>query len=168
MIACVPTPFSHRWRMGMPKAAVLPVPVRAWPSRSTPARARGISRSWISEGVVNFASARARRMEGRTPRAANASGTGGCSVLSLMLLFREGVPRRLGVGACVNGTSQMAYVANDENGFYGARGLGSTCAAVEEAKGRARGGDFSARVRCQRHHAGRVGRPAQGQEDVGE
>ena len=38
----------------MPKAAVLPVPVRAWPSMSTPARARGISRSWISEGVTNF------------------------------------------------------------------------------------------------------------------
>ena len=44
---------------------------------------RGISSVWISDGVVNFGSASARRMDGRTPRAANASGTGGCSALSL-------------------------------------------------------------------------------------
>ena len=57
MIACVASPWSARWRMGMPKAAVLPVPVRAWPRMSTPVSALGISSAWISEGVSNFASA---------------------------------------------------------------------------------------------------------------
>ena len=51
----------------MPNAAVLPVPVRAWPRISTPASARGISRAWISEGVVNFASASA--LQDRWPHA---------------------------------------------------------------------------------------------------
>src|SRR6185312_77316 len=37
----------------------------------------------MSDGVMNLASANARRIEGRTPSAANASGTGGWSVLSL-------------------------------------------------------------------------------------
>src|SRR5437879_2833864 len=70
--------------MGMPKAAVLPVPVRAWPRMSTPASARGMSSDWISEGVTKLSTASARRMDGRTPSAAKASGSGGCSVLSLM------------------------------------------------------------------------------------
>jgi hypothetical protein len=37
---------------GMPKAAVLPVPVFAWPMTSLPSRASGISPAWIGEGVA--------------------------------------------------------------------------------------------------------------------
>src|SRR5436190_21233812 len=69
--------------MGMAKAAVLPVPVRAWPRKSPPASALGMSKVWISEGVSNFASASPRRMEERTPNAAKACGRGGCSALSV-------------------------------------------------------------------------------------
>ncbi len=43
---------SRRWMIGRPNAAVLPVPVRAWPMMSAPARATGIIFSWISEGVT--------------------------------------------------------------------------------------------------------------------
>ncbi len=49
---------SSFWRMGRPKAAVFPVPVRAWPRTSTPVRATGIIFSWISEGVEKWISAR--------------------------------------------------------------------------------------------------------------
>ena len=51
--ACVPgfcERGSRRSRMGMQKAAVLPVPVWAWPIRSMPARALGISPAWIGVG----------------------------------------------------------------------------------------------------------------------
>src|SRR5918992_819905 len=41
---------STSWTIGMPKARVLPVPVRAWPMRSTPARARGRQRVWMGKG----------------------------------------------------------------------------------------------------------------------
>ena len=36
---------------GMPKAAVLPVPVLAWPMTSWPSRASGISSAWIGDGL---------------------------------------------------------------------------------------------------------------------
>ncbi len=38
--------------MGMPKAPVLPLPVRAWTMRSCPSRIRGMTRSWTGVGVV--------------------------------------------------------------------------------------------------------------------
>ena len=38
--------------IGMPKAAVFPVPVWAWPMRSCPARSDGIERAWTSVGVT--------------------------------------------------------------------------------------------------------------------
>ncbi len=37
---------------GMPKAAVLPVPVLAWPMTSLPSSASGMSPAWIGEGVA--------------------------------------------------------------------------------------------------------------------
>ena len=37
-------------RVGKPKAAVLPVPVCAWPMTSLPSRASGIVNSWIGDG----------------------------------------------------------------------------------------------------------------------
>src|SRR5688572_27498327 len=111
MIACVETPLVARWRMGMAKAAVLPVPVRAWPRMSTPSSARGISMFWMAEGTVNFISASARRIDGRTPSAAKASGTGGCSALSLMrseALSWEHVTARgeRGRATCLGGDSR--------------------------------------------------------------
>ena len=36
--------------MGMPKAAVLPVPVCAWPITSRPARSTGMTALWMSVG----------------------------------------------------------------------------------------------------------------------
>ena len=36
---------------GRAKAAVLPVPVCAWPSTSRPANTSGIVRSWIGVGI---------------------------------------------------------------------------------------------------------------------
>ena len=38
--------------IGMPKAAVLPVPVCAWPMKSPPARNGGMARAWTSVGVT--------------------------------------------------------------------------------------------------------------------
>ena len=38
--------------IGMPKAAVLPVPVCAWPMRSSPRRSGGMARAWTSVGVT--------------------------------------------------------------------------------------------------------------------
>jgi len=43
VIACTPPPGLTRCNIGSAKAAVLPVPVRAWPRQSRPARATGIS-----------------------------------------------------------------------------------------------------------------------------
>ena len=40
------------WSSGMPKAAVLPVPVWAMPSRSLPDISAGMARVWIGVGVV--------------------------------------------------------------------------------------------------------------------
>ena len=47
--------------IGMPKAAVLPVPVCAWPIRSLPARSGPMARAWTSVGAVKpiFSMARA-------------------------------------------------------------------------------------------------------------
>ena len=42
---------SMRERIGSAKAAVLPVPVWAWPSRSAPASMTGMVSAWMGEGV---------------------------------------------------------------------------------------------------------------------
>ena len=51
----------------MPKARVLPVPVRAWPMRSVPIRATGRVISWIANGVVMPARSSASQISGGTP-----------------------------------------------------------------------------------------------------
>ena len=43
---------ARRWMMGSAKAAVLPVPVWAIPSRSRPARTMGMALAWIGVGAV--------------------------------------------------------------------------------------------------------------------
>ena len=58
----------------MAKAAVLPVPVWAWPIKSTPARARGISPAWIGVGSRYSASSSAASMTCDRPMAAKAEG----------------------------------------------------------------------------------------------
>jgi NAD(P)-dependent dehydrogenase (short-subunit alcohol dehydrogenase family) len=40
--ACIPPAGTRQFNMGIPKAAVLPVPVRACPMTSCPSKARGI------------------------------------------------------------------------------------------------------------------------------
>ncbi len=42
-----------RCSSGTPKAKVLPMPVRAWPMRSSPASASGRVSSWIANGVLD-------------------------------------------------------------------------------------------------------------------
>ena len=51
----------------MPKASVLPVPVRAWPIRSVPSRATERVISWIGKGVVMPTRSRASAISGSTP-----------------------------------------------------------------------------------------------------
>ena len=60
--------------MGMQKAAVLPVPVCAWPIRSMPARARGISPAWMGVGSRYSASSRAASMTFESPMPAKPGG----------------------------------------------------------------------------------------------
>jgi hypothetical protein len=44
------SPVARRWSTGSAKAAVLPVPVAAWPSRSRPSTSGGIVSRWIGVG----------------------------------------------------------------------------------------------------------------------
>ena len=52
---------------GMPKASVLPVPVRAWPIRSVPSRATERVISWMAKGVVMPPRSSASQISGSTP-----------------------------------------------------------------------------------------------------
>src|SRR3954468_10806601 len=52
---------------GMPKASVLPVPVRAWPIRSVPIRATDRVISWMAKGVSMPTRSRAVAISGSTP-----------------------------------------------------------------------------------------------------
>jgi hypothetical protein len=71
--------------IGIAKAAVLPVPVCAWPMRSSPRRRGGIARAWTSVGVTNPISSIARAIVAGTsispnryaPAAASAAATNG-------------------------------------------------------------------------------------------
>ena len=58
----------------MPKAAVLPVPVLAWPITSKPSRASGISAAWIGDGMTYRMRPRARSMGFESPMEANPGG----------------------------------------------------------------------------------------------
>ncbi len=60
-----------RCSSGTPKARVLPMPVRAWPIRSSPASASGSVSSWIANGCSLPCSASARTISSRTPSSAN-------------------------------------------------------------------------------------------------
>jgi hypothetical protein len=55
---------------GSPKAAVLPVPVCAWATRSRPARATGIACSWMGLGTLNPAAVIPSMMAGLRPNPA--------------------------------------------------------------------------------------------------
>ena len=53
MIACGPRPRASSISIrGIPKAAVLPVPVLAWPMTSWPSRATGMKAAWMGVGVL--------------------------------------------------------------------------------------------------------------------
>src|SRR3712207_1035557 len=53
--------------IGRPNAAVLPVPVCAWPMTSCPARSSGIACSWMGLGASYPTSSRAWRIAGESP-----------------------------------------------------------------------------------------------------
>src|SRR5262249_23103256 len=60
-----PTSFSlQRFRKGKRKAAVLPVPVWAWPMTSRPERTSGIRAAWIGVGSKYWALCSAARIKG--------------------------------------------------------------------------------------------------------
>ena len=72
MIACSFRFFgSIFWRSGIPKAAVFPVPVCAWPITSCPAITSGIAFAWIGLGSSNPISVIARRIFGSSPSVSN-------------------------------------------------------------------------------------------------
>ncbi len=62
--------WSMPWTIGTPKARVLPVPVRAWPIRSTPASASGRQSVWIGKGCSMPILASEVSVVGATPRSA--------------------------------------------------------------------------------------------------
>ena len=57
--------------IGIPKAAVLPVPVWAWPTTSRPSRTGEITDSWIGVGAVYPILSRARDTEPDTTKLPN-------------------------------------------------------------------------------------------------
>ena len=59
---------SRYWSIGRPKAAVLPVPVWAWPITSWPASSSGIACSWIGVGLSKPSSSIACWICGERPR----------------------------------------------------------------------------------------------------
>src|SRR5690349_9842003 len=62
------SPSGSALRMGSAKAAVLPVPVAAWPTRSCPVSSAGIASLWIGVGSSYPRAVRAARSSGRRPR----------------------------------------------------------------------------------------------------
>ncbi|MPN18893.1 hypothetical protein SDC9_166258 [bioreactor metagenome] len=63
------SPGSHSSMIGMPNAAVLPVPVWACPIRSfSPERSFGMVSSWIGDGVSNPFARNASRIGSEIPR----------------------------------------------------------------------------------------------------
>ncbi len=62
---------TSRCRIGMPKASVLPVPVRAWPMMSWPFMASGSVSAWIGNVVCMPAASSALQMTSSTPRSRN-------------------------------------------------------------------------------------------------
>ena len=68
---------STRSTSGRAKAAVLPVPVCAWPIRSRPASRRGTARAWIGVGASKPRAAIARSSSGDSPSSSNVGGISG-------------------------------------------------------------------------------------------
>ena len=84
----------------MANAAVLPVPVCAWPIKSVPSSAGGINPAWMGVGSRYSASSSAASMTFDSPMAANAEG--GRSSLTGRLARRAGeMPSPVGVAATV-------------------------------------------------------------------
>ena len=111
-----PSPGSsiRRWRMGSPKAAVLPVPVWARPMTSRPSRQAGMVAAWIGRGLANPAAARPRTsLESRSKRS-NPLSSGVCAcALDKVVLRRpehEGV-RRLVVLTQTTGKGKRVCLA---------------------------------------------------------
>ena len=76
------------WMMGIPKAAVLPVPVWAWPIRSSPSRAMGMAPFWMGDGSskpISFRAARIFRSRFRSSKDV-ISGLDSAVVFSILLI----------------------------------------------------------------------------------
>ena len=97
-----------RCSSGTPKPSVLPMPVRAWPMTSSPARASGSVSSWIANVRSMPASASAWTISGRTPSSAKVgeSGRTGAPAWSgwaSSSVLGAGCGRSLGVRSCRSG-----------------------------------------------------------------
>ncbi len=94
--------------MGIPKASVLPVPVRACPIMSVPVRAMGIAMAWMGKGVVMPTCSRALLIAVKTPSspkvvaAVEATSAGSASVVRVVALV-VGIQRAGCMGAAVSG-----------------------------------------------------------------
>jgi hypothetical protein len=66
--------------MGIAKAAVFPVPVRAWPKTSFPCKALGIIPAWTGEGVWYSARASASIMTLERPNPENPNSERSCGL----------------------------------------------------------------------------------------
>src|ERR1041385_1351008 len=96
---------------GMPKAAVLPVPVRAWASRSRPARKCGMACAWMGEGVSYPIAEMASRVPGLSLSSLNdcMDGSWGWAPLPAWLVVAG--PRHKGAPALAGGRRRRAPVA---------------------------------------------------------
>ena len=88
---CVRRWSSSRCRIGSANAAVLPVPVAAWPSRSRPASSGGIASRWIGVGSSYPRCVRAASSSSRRPRSAKVVGTASSSSAKAALTLAGGV-----------------------------------------------------------------------------
>lgn len=68
---CTGPLFLRRDNTGKQKAAVLPVPVCAWPITSCPCKINGIDASWIGNGLAKPISSNALVRGGLTPNSSN-------------------------------------------------------------------------------------------------
>ena len=115
-----PSLSARRLRIGSANAAVFPVPVAAWQSKSYPAIMAGIARCWMGVGASYPRSARQVARSGAIPRAAKS--------LSLVLMalvsftvptlgpLAESIPPRRGA-VCTIGVPWMGAGSHMVDGF---------------------------------------------------
>lgn len=80
--ACIDSFGSAFSRIGSPNAAVLPVPVLAWPITSVPESTTGISLAWMSVGCLKPASVTPRNTDPPSPNCPNVTDWSNISLIN--------------------------------------------------------------------------------------